>query len=105
MSKAAFEKIAAGLNDAIASIKPDENGWIPIASAPRDGRQIWLFDPNIDPDQFVGSYGWLDLPIGHPDNWAGWVFADEILINHCDYEPEPTHWRPLPEPPVQGEPA
>jgi hypothetical protein len=65
-------------------------GWMPIEAAPKDGRKIWLFDPNDH--QCVGY--WF-----HCANWEGWMFADELL---ADVKPDgltPTHWMPLPDAP------
>ena len=75
------------------------NGWQPIETAPRDGRELLLFSPYDEPNEYVGFWGWTELPQGHPDYWAGWSYVDELLINHCIDEPAPTHWMPLPEPP------
>lgn len=60
------------------------DGWQPIGSAPRDGQRLLfaLEDGNITCGAFIyqedGSAWWTD------DNYE-WI--------------EPTHWRPLPQPP------
>lgn len=59
----------------------DENGWMPIESAPRDGTRVLTFDPG-----FIGIHlDWFD----RQDAVSGWLG-------------EPTHWRPLPPPPAGG---
>lgn len=66
-------------------------GWNPIATAPRDGRPILAWDPYylmrcVRPDTTSGS--WLtDLPYGFERG------EREMRV-------EPTHWMPLPEPPL-----
>jgi hypothetical protein len=75
-----------------------DNEWQPIKTAPRDGTRVWLFDP--DTEECVGSYASTDLPQNHPDYWEGWVYAEEILINHCATDPVPTHWMPIPKRPA-----
>ena len=79
----------------IAQCPVDVNvrGWMPIETAPKDGRHIWTFDPNDH--QCVGY--WF-----HCDEWEGWMFADELL---ADAKPDcltPTHWMPLPDAPNAG---
>jgi hypothetical protein len=74
--------------------------WQPIATAPKDGRQLLLFCDDYDPAVFVGAYGHTELPEGHEDYWEGWSFSEELLMSYCSEEPEPTHWQPLPDPPT-----
>lgn len=77
----------------------DERGWRPMDSAPKDGTRVLLYDPAFEPAEFVGSFCWTDLPKSDPDYWEGWQFAEELLINHCDDEPAPIRWIPIPSPP------
>lgn len=58
--------------------------WMPIETAPKDGRHILLYRPDI---QFVGYYGGPNSGwrINAPDLPAVW--------------PLPTHWMPEPPPP------
>lgn len=59
------------------------HGWQPIESAPRDGKAILLWRAN---HIFCGYYGGAN---------SGWRHN----VRHRDkIYPEPTHWRPLPEP-------
>lgn len=73
--------------------------WKTIDSAPRDGTRVLLFCADYDPPFFVGQFMWTELPTDHEDYWAGWSFSEELIANHADTEPEPSHWQPLPEPP------
>lgn len=82
--------------------------WKPIETAPRDGTEVWLFDPEETPSQFVGYYGWYSVNQGE----RGWLVAG---IETAILNPEvaaygmfcaPTHWMPLPaNPPQTGVPA
>lgn len=71
--------------------------WQPIETAPKDGTQVLLYVAEYEPPLFVGSFTYTELSKDHEDYWEGWSFAEEILSNHVDIEPEPTHW--MPEPP------
>ncbi len=63
-------------------------GWLPIASAPRDGT-IVLLTSHRDPE--VVTSGWYER--GAFDR--RWYSCQD----HADIQP--THWRPLPPPPSQ----
>ena len=65
--------------------KPDANGWMPIETAPKDGTQILTFSPH-------GTVICEWLPAGYfrEGDAACWF----PIVN-------PTHWQPLPEPPVE----
>lgn len=58
--------------------------WQPIETAPRDGSRLWLYEPSY------GYEGWW-----HED----WPRGEAYWMDDRDSEPEPTHWRPLPDPP------
>lgn len=77
-----------------AKTSPDAvDGWLPIASAPKDGTVVWLFYPtDAFEDQQVA--GWWEVN-GHEPRW----------MDHADaYDDQPTHWRHLPAPPsINGE--
>ena len=85
-------------------------GWMPIESAPRDGRVIdlWVsgdFARRLPdcfwgkPDHCCGEAGqycdseWNSLP-------NGWV--DSTLNEPIGGDDAPTHWQPLPPPPEAG---
>jgi hypothetical protein len=71
-----------------AEPKPDVNGWLPIESCPQDG--TWFLACNAS-SRFL-----IARPIGPG--------ADEFEdFFHLDYLSEkPTHWHPLPAPPVSA---
>ena len=66
--------------------------WQPIETAPKDGRDLWLYTENDYPAQFVCSF--VDDPLAG----AYWKYAEE-LVNNVLCEASPTHWMPLPDPP------
>lgn len=67
-----------------------EMQWRPIESAPLDGREVIVFDSEDSAFPFIAHYRRT------PE--FGWFrdFAPRIGVN-------PTHWKPLPQPPHQGE--
>lgn len=69
--------------DCILALLP---AWQSIDTAPKDGTRLWLYFPHKCPDdrQLVG---WWENKYGY---WMD--HADSNLT-------DPTHWRPLPEPP------
>jgi hypothetical protein len=60
--------------------------WLPIATAPKDGTRVLLFNPDEPPYQCVGC--WLNNTTG-----GGWVSSE--------WDVEPSHWQPLPPPPEE----
>ncbi len=64
-----------------------DTGWLPIETAPRDGRELLLFVPAA---RVKVSGGYWDE---HP-KCRCWI-AGGYMRKTCP----PTHWRPLPEPP------
>ena len=78
------DAILSALN--VAGYKVEED-WRPIETAPRNGKWVLLWWPNITDVPFTGYFSdgkWRGAPGG--DTWS--------------VEPCPTHWRPLPAPPV-----
>lgn len=85
--------------------------WQPIETAPNDGTEVLAYWPAVELDEegeltdrktgqgFIGvaaqtGGGWYE-----PEalNAAGDFFGDD-----WSYAPEPTHWMPLPKPPVEA---
>ena len=60
------------------------SAWQPIATAPKDGTEVILYDP-----------AWTRATTGIWDEHAGfWCYGDDYW-----FKAKPTHWQPLPEPP------
>lgn len=65
---------------------PDANGWMPIETAPKDGTDfLALCSYQRKHHQMVGCFAPKGTFVSWPGRW--------------DYRP--THWQPLPKPPVQ----
>ena len=67
-------------------------GWLPITTAPKDGRFVLLFSPDSDGDPFIGQ--WRDHA-EYPDGGAWWEREGSGFAIDAD----PSHWMPLPAPP------
>lgn len=72
-------------------------GWQPIETAPKEREGLLLSDGRV-----VSYGGWVsqvDQGAEYEGQWcapsAGWWSMDRIE--------QPTHWMPLPEPPVAGD--
>lgn len=69
--------------------------WQPIETAPRDGR--WVL---IGAAGMIRGAGWVDVPSSPllPNGIHGWSAGWMIVGEDRNFEP--THWMPLPLPPV-----
>lgn len=72
--------------------------WQPIDTAPKDGTVIWLYDP-VHNYQQKGSF--CTASIATDMGWEdGWMLVDE-QCGGWGWICEPSHWTPLPEPPIR----
>ena len=87
--------------------------WKPIATAPKDGTPILIWQPDggwfpngkerhyecrggsIDTSKYV-EYDNHHFAIGYWRPWGGWGNRNSAYVN-------PTHWMPLPPPPCNEE--
>jgi hypothetical protein len=68
--------------------------WLPIETAPRDGREVILGEPG---DSYVGFYeAGGDYRRGEDGWWAEMDRGDLLTAKNM----HPTHWLPLPAPPA-----
>ena len=73
--------------------EPDAHGWLPIETAPKDGTNILVHWPEMFHCSFTAHWNtgkWSDAPIGW--KWSGW--------SNNAFQVGPTHWQPLPKPPI-----
>jgi len=75
-------------------------GWMPIETAPKDGTRVDLWYPRIG--RRIDCYF-----RGAPFNCWGWDEPDPEGVDGETYfvvlgSVEPTHWQPLPAPPVSA---
>jgi NTP pyrophosphatase (non-canonical NTP hydrolase) len=79
-----------------ALTQPDQSGWMPIESAPKDGNRFLAYEKTEEnciyeawweEDYLIGEWG--EKVGGFDDDW--------------DLQRKPTHWMPLPKPPQHDE--
>lgn len=64
--------------------------WLPISSAPKDGRIVLVNDTND------GATPWAAAKWLEGEEWSGWIYDDEILNDSRPLGPQPTHWLDVP---------
>ena len=82
--------------------------WQPIETAPKDGTEVWAY--RADSGVFVAMFGAMDIfPMSDAEieamdegsfwqeDW--WAYAFDGVFRLED-DLAPTHWHPLPDPPV-----
>lgn len=71
--------------------------WQPIETAPKDGAEILATakDPSVKGRNYYGVAQWAEQNRDFPNSVSGWFWP---------YAIRPTHWMPLPEPPIEAEP-
>ena len=70
-------------------------GWRPIETAPKDGSVLLLWDGEAQDMGWMSNchIGFWSEPIDAPGDWIDGMGRREEFY--------PTHWRPLPSPPVK----
>lgn len=76
--------------------------WRDIETAPRDGRTVICFWPEVELDEV---YGLVGEPIVGSARWIkpGPSFSEHWCLEGKWTPHDPTHWMPLPEPPKTSE--
>lgn len=84
-------------------VEATRGGWRAMVDAPRDGSTVHLWsEGNVWPDagNWV-AYGPSErLETGVEGIWQ---YAENLIGDTGEYIENPTHWRPLPTPPTEGE--
>lgn len=85
--------------------KADAHGWMPIATAPKDGTAVWIAHP--------GGFGigyFADGVLREHDTWFVKAFVERKSSDQrwdsilgTNWLVNPTHWQPLPEPPIPSD--
>lgn len=71
--------------------------WAPIKEAPHDGASVLVNDTRDE----SGSSSIVEASYLAGDEWSGWVYTDELLLDANPMGPEPTHF--LRAPPAPSE--
>ena len=86
---------------AILSLLQEEDGWMPIESAPKDGTRVLLWS-QMSEDIYSGYWS-SNLPSTLPEIEGYWLERPYAEYDREGYPYRPihevTHWRPLPAPP------
>lgn len=79
---------------------PDANGWLPIETAPKDGTPVDLWAERVELGGYdrVTDCSWELMTDWTGDEFFGWSGLHITLYR--SYK-SPTHWRPIPQGPVQ----
>lgn len=72
---------------------PDPGGWRGIESAPKDGTAVLTFGCLHEDGLFMGERAGVQLSRFGEHGWFSGEWGSH----------KPTHWRPLPDPPVKGD--
>lgn len=77
--------------------------WQPIATAPRDLNDVLLFWPFQGNKVVIGARNYRVSHDGeaiiYENSW--WMNTDHDRFIEDAYDPGPTHWMPLPDPPAR----
>lgn len=71
----------------------DKNGWRPIETAPKDGAIFLVWFPE---QREIGYGNFVPADYAYPDAYYYFWFD----VSEAEMEVSPTHWQPLPKPPV-----
>lgn len=95
---------AAHIAQALSDAGMLDQGWRPIETAPKDGTRFWgrvgedalsmLWHEGFG--EFVTCWRRMEMA-------AGYLIDGQPYKDHSPDVQKPTHWRPLPTPPAEGE--
>jgi hypothetical protein len=72
--------------------------WQPIDTAPKDGTQVLLYDPNLAD---IDENDLDDRRIPTPQLVGWWRNKGWELVHYSAFRYNPTHWMPLPDGPAE----
>ena len=78
-----------------------DDGWMPIETAPRTGQEIQAAIPIYNGWRIDIAWWCFDKHAKKPRPY--WVTNRWCHMTSYDRAAQPTHWRPLPAPPAEGE--
>ena len=71
--------------------------WVPINEAPHDGSAVLVNDTRDE----HGISSTVEATYLNGEEWSGWIYTDELLLDSNPLGPEPTHF--LRAPPVPSD--
>ena len=87
------ERLRADLTALRASLQ-----WQPIETAPRDGMPVLLYYVNPGGQSEMGMWR-SEIRVGRGEVRQGWRYLRSHSATY-DLDHQPTHWMPLPAPPI-----
>lgn len=100
--------LKAMASEAALSALPAVDGWKSIESAPKDGSEIlgWRADSGVLLIRWSSAAEFLtDAELDKWDEEAAsqedWFYADFVAGDRLEGDCLPTHWQPLPAPPIE----
>lgn len=69
--------------------------WLPISSAPKDGKPLLVEDSNAT-TSLGANAPWVAAKWLEGEEWSGWIYEDELLNDHFPMGPQPRWWFDLP---------
>lgn len=90
---AEMRQALADIDYLLSLLSPTGDKWLPIETAPKDGTDVLLSN---------GKGVWTDFW----DSEIGlWMYCDQWERTNADFDAAPTHWQPLPAPPLPTSPT
>lgn len=106
-AKEAARAVLEAIIEALSAL-PAVGGWLDIESAPKDGSEIlgWRADSGVLLIRWSSAAEFLtDAELDKWDEEAAsqedWFYADFVAGDRLEGDCLPTHWQPLPAPPIE----
>jgi hypothetical protein len=82
----------------VSERRPTAAGWMPIATAPKDGSRVMVYACEFKRHWYGIGYYFKGVP-GDGEGWIAHSFYTAPFNDSSGSITSPTHWMPLPEPP------